>query len=187
VARERGSKRSGDGRQKGCRNGLARQIAAKCPVPQPAALPDLTAITGLKSHDLSYALIHTLAGSTWLSQDASEATRNASMKAALDAFREIAPRDEIEAMLAAQMIAVHNASMECFRRAMIPEQPLPARDANLKHATKLSRTYATQMEALNKHRGKGQQHMTVKHVHVHDGGQAIVGPVAKGAEGDGRN
>ena len=37
------------------------------------------------------------------------------------------------------------------------------------------------LEALNRHRGKGQQKVTVEHVHVHNGGQAIVGNV----EGDG--
>jgi len=36
------------------------------------------------------------------------------------------------------------------------------------------------LEALNKHRGKGQQKVTVEHVHVHQGGQAIVGHVAQG-------
>jgi hypothetical protein len=42
-------------------------------------------------------------------------------------------------------------------------------------ANKLSRTYATLIEALNRHRGKGQQKVTVEHVHVHAGGQAVVG------------
>ena len=49
-----------------------------------------------------------------------------------------------------------------------------------KALNKLARTFATQMEALNRYRGKGQQKMTVEHVHVHDGGQAIVGQVAQG-------
>jgi hypothetical protein len=30
---------------------------------------------------------------------------------------------------------------------------------------------------LNRHRGKGQQKVTVEHVHVHSGGQAVVGVV----------
>ena len=34
------------------------------------------------------------------------------------------------------------------------------------------------LEALNRHRGKGQQKVTVEHVHVHAGGQAVVGVVA---------
>jgi hypothetical protein len=42
--------------------------------------------------------------------------------------------------------------------------------------------YAQQMAALDKHRGRGQQKVTVEHVHVHSGGQAIVGNVERGAE-----
>jgi len=38
-------------------------------------------------------------------------------------------------------------------------------------------THVLLVEALNRHRGKGQQKVTVEHVHVHAGGQAIVGNV----------
>jgi hypothetical protein len=31
------------------------------------------------------------------------------------------------------------------------------------------------LDALNHHRGKGQQKITVEHVHIHSGGQAVVG------------
>jgi hypothetical protein len=48
---------------------------------------------------------------------------------------------------------------------------------HLNQANKLSRTWATLLEALNRHRGKGQQKVTVEHVHVHAGGQAVVGTV----------
>ncbi len=80
-------------------------------------------------------------------------------------------------MLAAQLLASHNAAMECYRRAMISEQTFEGRKENLSQANKLSRTHATLLEALNRHRGKGQQKVTVEHVHVHDGGQAIVGNI----------
>jgi hypothetical protein len=48
---------------------------------------------------------------------------------------------------------------------------------------KLSRTYATLLDALNRHRGKGQQKVTVEHVHVHSGGQAVVGVVENSGKG----
>jgi hypothetical protein len=83
-------------------------------------------------------------------------------------------------MMAAQLLAAHHAAMECHRRAMIPEQPAQARQDCLNQANKLSRTYTTLLEALNRHRGKGQQKVTVEHVHVHNGGQAIVGNVEGG-------
>jgi hypothetical protein len=80
-------------------------------------------------------------------------------------------------MLAAQLIAAHNASMECYRRAMIRDQSFEGHRENLNQANKLSRTYATLLDALSRHRGKGQQKVTVEHVHVHAGGQAVVGLV----------
>ena len=62
-------------------------------------------------------------------------------------------------MIAAQLIATHNATMECYRRAMIAEQTLEGRRENLNQANKLARTYATLIEALNRHRGKGQRNL----------------------------
>lgn len=100
---------------------------------------------------------------------------------ALSAMNGIAPRDELECMLAAQMVAIHMASMESARQAATSDTP-EHRAMNLKQAGQLMRTFTQQLEALNKHRGKGQQKMTVEHVHVHDGGQAIVGNV-QGGEG----
>jgi len=41
---------------------------------------------------------------------------------------------------------------------------------------KLLRTYAMQMEALQRYRGKGEQKMTVEHVHVYQGHAAAVPP-----------
>jgi hypothetical protein len=34
-------------------------------------------------------------------------------------------------------------------------------------------------DTLNRHRGKAQQKVTVEHVHVHSGGQAIVGTIER--------
>src|SRR5215204_4370984 len=63
--------------------------------------------------------------------------------------------------------------MECYRRAIIGDQTFEGRRENLAQANKLSRTYATLLEALNRHRGKGQQKVTVEHVHVHAGGRPL--------------
>ena len=52
----------------------------------------------------------------------------------------------------------------------------------LNHAQKLMATYAKHLDTLNKHRGKGQQKVTVEHVNVAAGGQAIVGNVDAGAK-----
>jgi hypothetical protein len=90
------------------------------------------------------------------------------------------PRDELEGMAIAQLIASYSAAMECYRRAMIREQTFEARRENLTQANKLSRTYAALTEVLDRHRGKGQQRITVEHVNILAGGQAIVGAVTPG-------
>jgi hypothetical protein len=98
---------------------------------------------------------------------------------ALAAMHGIAPRDELEGMLAAQMVAVHSAAMRCLRQLKVSEV-VPQQDSNGNLAVKLMRTYAMQMETLQRYRGKGEQKMTVEHVHVYQGGQAIVGVVDQG-------
>jgi hypothetical protein len=46
---------------------------------------------------------------------------------------------------------------------------------------KLTRTYAMHLEAFKRHRTGGEQKVTVQHVSVNEGGQAIVGNVTQGA------
>jgi hypothetical protein len=41
-------------------------------------------------------------------------------------------------------------------------------------------TFALQMETLKKYRSSGEQRITVQHVTVNDGGQAVVGNVNTG-------
>ena len=94
-------------------------------------------------------------------------------------LRGIKPKDQIEGMLAIQMIGIHYAAMDCLEKAK-GSKYLEDHVSYLNSATKLSRTFTAQMEALNRHRGKGQQKMTVEHVHVNAGGQAIIGNVQSG-------
>jgi hypothetical protein len=98
----------------------------------------------------------------------------------------IKPNDQIEAMLAAQMAAVHNATM-VFARRLAHVETIPQQDSAERAFNKLARTFATQVEALKRYRSGGQQKMTVEHVHVHSGGQAIVGNVQHGGQGDEKN
>jgi hypothetical protein len=44
-------------------------------------------------------------------------------------------------------------------------------------AAKLLRAHCMQVETFRRLRGSGEQNIRVEHVHVHEGGQAIVGAV----------
>jgi len=137
----------------------------------------LKPIGGSMSDDWNNILANQTINALWRWKNADPEDVRREQHAAVDAMIGIAPRDELEGMIAAQLIACHNASMECYRRAMIHEQSFEGRREALNQASKLSRTYATLLESLNRHRGKGTQKVTVEHVHVHPGGQAIVGSV----------
>jgi hypothetical protein len=100
----------------------------------------------------------------------------------LSVVRGVQPRDELEAMLAVQMGAIHQATMMMARR-LNHVSNLPQQDAAERALNKLARTYALQMEALKRYRTGGQQKVTVEHVTVNAGGQAIVGAVAHGGRG----
>ncbi len=102
------------------------------------------------------------------------------VNAALASIIEIDPQDSTELMLATQMVAVHNVSLDMSRRAMCAGQTIEGIEKYINIANKLMRTYTAQVEALNKYRTKGQQRITVQHVNVNDGGQAIVGDVSQG-------
>src|SRR5262245_56729669 len=96
----------------------------------------------------------------------------------LSVVKGIQPRDQIEVMLAAQMAAVHMASMTMAQRLGQVEN-IPQQDSAERAFNKLSRTFASQMEALKRYRTGGEQKVTVQHVSVSEGGQAIVGNVTQ--------
>jgi hypothetical protein len=81
----------------------------------------------------------------------------------------IAPKTPVEAMLATQMIGMHNAVADSLRMARESSEPL--RGVHLEHANRLSRTFAALVEAFERIRNKGRQTVVVQH--VYPGGQAV--------------
>ena len=136
---------------------------------------ELRFLGGSASDDFNTVLAHQVTTILWLAH--ADEDERAKFRTAAAGLAGIGPRDELEGMLGAQLIAAHSAALECYRRAMIPDQTFEGRRESLTQANKLSRTYVTLLEALNRHRGKGQQKVTVEHVHINAGGQAIVGTV----------
>jgi hypothetical protein len=123
----------------------------------------LQQVFGTISTDFAGMMLGELADAVTTDRDTiDEKTLNGS----LGALHGINPGDEVEAMLAAQMVATHLAAMECLRWARAPGQTFEGRDMNLRHATKLTRTYTMQVESLKRYRSKGEQRVVVQHQHV---------------------
>ena len=102
------------------------------------------------------------------------------VNAALAMIEAAAPRNEIEGALAIQMACCHASAMAVLARlagAVGPER----RVASLATAAaRLMRAYTAQVEALRRLRHGGDQNIRVEHVHVHEGGQAVVGTIQSG-------
>ena len=97
-----------------------------------------------------------------------------SMNAALAMIEAAAPKDEIEAALAVQMACKHTAAMAVLAKldvAFANEQRVAAFGSG---AARLMRAYVAQVEVLRRLRNGGQQYVRVEHVHINDGGQAVI-------------
>ena len=150
-------------------------------LPQPAK-PEFKQLGGSDSDHFNQLLADQTLQALWIA-NSDEEQRDRQYLAATAAMIGAKPQNELEGMLIAQMVACHSATMECYRRGLLAEQSFEGRQFNLSAANKLSRTYAMLLDALNRHRGKGQQVVRVEHVTVQAGGQAIVGAVTQGGRG----
>jgi hypothetical protein len=97
----------------------------------------LKPIGGSMSDDWNNTLANQTLSALWLKNSDTDEIKT-QRHSVVDALIGIAPRDELEGMIAAQLVACHNASMECYRRAMIGEQTFEGRRENLSQANKLS-------------------------------------------------
>jgi hypothetical protein len=87
------------------------------------------------------------------------------------------PRGEVECALVMQMACTHSAAMSVlgtFAGANGYGRTIPLKASA---AAKLMRAYAAQVEALRRLRKGNSQTVRVEHVHVNEGGQAVIGNV----------
>src|SRR5580704_11745190 len=153
---------------------LAQSEARSIFLPEPS-LKALNEMTGAQSPEIACVI---LGQAIDLQPDG----RMKKTEVAMKTMKEMAPGNLTEAMLAVQMIGVHNAAVRFLQRGLAPNQTCGGSDVCLSRATKLLRVFTEQLTAMAKLKGKsGQQKMTIEHVHVHAGGQAIVGPVGPGS------
>jgi len=142
--------------------------------------PQLLETTGSTDADFSGTILTQVTSTLHLKDNESTANFTAALMHGLK------PRDETEGILIAQMAGTHNLIMEYMSKAMIPGQYLEAADDYTNRAYKLMNIFLKQIETLEKYRGKGaQQKVIVEHVHIHEGGQAVVGHIESKPRGRG--
>ena len=95
------------------------------------------------------------------SEDLSEPQKKSATAFADRLLEAVDPQDEVEAILAVQMITAHVAAMEVMRRAMADGQPAHGVEANVRQAQKLLGLFIRQLEVLNAHRGEPTRRVDV--------------------------
>jgi hypothetical protein len=106
-----------------------------------------------------------------------------SINGALAIIAGFAPKNEMEAAIALQAACTHMVAMVMMARiggGHGGDRRLPALASA---AAKLMRAHCLQVETYRRLRGGGDQKITVQHVTVNEGGQAIVGAVNSRASG----
>ena len=99
------------------------------------------------------------------------------INAALAMIEAAAPKDEIEGAIAVEMACTHTAAMAILAKldsGFGTERRIAAFGSA---AARLMKTFTLQVEILRRLRNGGQQFVRVEHVHVNDGGQAVIGNV----------
>jgi hypothetical protein len=87
------------------------------------------------------------------------------------------PQGEVECALVIQMACTHCAAMAVLKRVS-GGGPERSAAAMASAASRLLRAYTIQVETLRRLRTGGSQFVRVEHVHVNEGGQAVIGAVA---------
>ena len=120
-------------------------------------------------------------------QDPSADPNSQDVNAGLAVMAAVQPENETETLLALQMMAANQGALSCTAR-MRNAQFVDQLNIYGNLANKFMRTYTAQMEALAKIRRGGEQ--VIKYVHVHEGGQAVIGSTInqhQGGRSDGRS
>ncbi|MCK1382636.1 hypothetical protein [Bradyrhizobium sp. 21] len=152
-----------------------RRIVIKHSDPQ-AAEPLLAEALGAADLDALHGLLKQLVKASAIGRKPDEAN----LAFMISMVKSIAPKDSIEAMLVAQMVSIHMASMRSACRLACTDD-ISQQESITRALTRLARTFAGQIEALSRHRNNGERAITVRNLSVQDGGRAILGNVTQHA------
>jgi hypothetical protein len=153
----------------------ARPPATDRATPPTPALPrfDPVALSGTTNALLANRLASQVAGCQRLppgqGRDAVEHTH-----AAVAALQELAPANAVEGLLATQMVAAHNTSLDLLRRAMAEGQAERGVEACTRQYARLAGVFLKQLDHFVRQRGRQRQTIRIEHVRVVEDGKVTV-------------
>jgi hypothetical protein len=125
---------------------------------------------GSQDPDFVYELLRQVANTT----PNSRFSDPQAIKFMMSIIRGLKPRDQTEALVGAQMAAVHSATMTAANR-LAHAETLAEMDSAERAVNKLGRTFAALVDALKRYRNDGKKNVLVQHISIAEGGQEIVG------------
>jgi hypothetical protein len=131
---------------------------------------------GSQDPDFVFELLRQVANTTPNSRFADEQ----GIKFMMSVVTGLKPRDQTEAMIGAQMAAVHSAMMTAANR-LAHAETLAEMDSAERAVNKLGRTFAALVETVNRYRNGGEHNVMVQHLSIAEAGPAIVGHLTRSA------
>jgi len=135
---------------------------------------ELKKLTGIENNDLLMELISSAGAGMPRKDDLAH-----SLNVSAQVLAESNPKDINETRLALQANSLFSQGMHYLNKANNSEM-LCQSEFYMKSAIKLLRLHNETIETLHRYRRKGEQTVTVQHVNVNAGGQAIVGNLKTG-------
>jgi hypothetical protein len=152
---------------------LAEMAAEHHPTDEPLDIDRLARVFGTLDRDFTGSFIQQLIA-------ASKSLNFNALSFIMALVRNVAPKDQLEALLAAHAAMTHIIMMTVMQR-FVEAENLPQQQFAERSYIKLAHTYSSQMATLKRYRSGGEQKVTVQHVSISEGSQAIVGNVTRAA------
>jgi hypothetical protein len=163
--------------------GESRRPAAAAPAsaaaPEPKTLVvndrlDPMALSGTGNKQLARRLGYQVATCQWLPPELGREGRAAQATSAVAALKELAPANALEGLLATQMVAAHNASLDLLQRAMAAAQPARGVEECTRQYARVSDVFLKQLDRFVRQRGRQRQTIRIEHVRVVEDGKVTV-------------
>src|SRR5262245_8508808 len=135
---------------------------------------DPVALSGTGNMRLAKRLAQQVATCQWLPPDLGSEGQAEQATSAVATLKELAPGNAVEALLATQMVAAHNASLDLLQRAMTHALPARTIEERTRQYARLSDVFLRQLDRFVRQRGRDRNSIRIEHVRVVDDGKVTV-------------
>lgn len=145
--------------------------------PQPLKIKerfDPLALSGTANAWLAERLADQVVNCQALPSDADREAHAALANSAIAALKELAPAGAAEGLLATQMVASHNASLDLLRLAVSGGQDGRVIEERTRQYARVSDVFLRQLDRFQRQRGRQRQTIRIEHVRVVEDGKVTV-------------